>query len=94
LLFGVLLVLLLLLLLLLLLRDMLLGALAGCTGALPATPPGALPWSSSCVGQASCSTQCDTAAGYSPGTVSMTCNTNTNTWILPPTGTCSKQTGA
>jgi hypothetical protein len=78
------------LLLLLLLLHMLLGALVGCTGALPATPAGALPWSSSCVGQASCSTQCDTAAGYLAGTVSMTCNTNTNAWNLPPTGTCSK----
>ncbi|WIA23482.1 hypothetical protein OEZ85_000227 [Tetradesmus obliquus] len=59
----------------------------GCTDALPPKPPGAQPWSSSCQGQASCSTQCDTAAGFSPGTVSITCNTATNTWS-PPSGSC------
>jgi hypothetical protein len=46
------------------------------------------------MGQVSCSAQCDTAAGYSAGTVTISCNSATKTWNLPPSGTCSKPTGA
>ncbi|WIA43976.1 hypothetical protein OEZ86_010362 [Tetradesmus obliquus] len=65
------------------------AAAAGCTGALPSKPPGALAWGSSCQGQAACSTPCDIAAGYSAGTVSITCDVATKTWSSP-SGSCTK----
>uniref|UniRef100_A0A383VT86 Sushi domain-containing protein n=1 Tax=Tetradesmus obliquus TaxID=3088 RepID=A0A383VT86_TETOB len=64
--------------------------ITGCSGDLPSLPVGALPWSGSCVGNASCTTQCNASAGYSGGPITVQCNNATNAWGTP-SGNCSKQ---